>query len=268
MADRHVAMVTGGGGGIGSALCETLGRAGAFVLVAGRDQDRCGSVAEIIRDARGAAEPVSLDVTQPASIAAAIEEAHELAGPIDWLVNNAGFVNTAPIRKTDEEHYRSHMDVNFHGARRMVEAVLPDMLATGYGRVVQIASAASLRGYAYVTAYVAAKHALLGYSRAAALELLGKNVAINAVCPHYVDSPMTDANVARMVAATGRSDDEIRTLMRSENPGGMMITPEEVAVVTVDLLETDYTGRVIELLGGGVREVESGIRLEPAEAGR
>ena len=180
---------------------------------------------------------------------------------VDWLVNNAGSVRTAPIGRADEEHYRSHLDVNFHGARRVLEAVLPGMNERGGGSVVQVASSAALRGYAYVTAYSAAKHALLGYSRSAAHELARGNVAVNVVCPHYVDSPMTHANVARMREVTGRDEESLRAFLASENPGGVLVTAGEVAEAIVGLLEGPRTGVVLELVGGGSREVDRGWAL-------
>ena len=267
MAADHVALVTGGGSGIGAVVCRELARAGAFVLVAGRDQQRCTKVAEAIREAGGSGAPLLLDVTDPASIATAIQDASRLADPTDWLVNNAGVAISAPLvaRPTDSsvDLYESHMDVNFHGARRVFEAVLPAMLERGYGRVVQVASSAALRGYAYVAAYAASKHALLGYSRAAALELQRKGVAVNAVCPHFVDSPMTDASVARIVRETGRSEGSARAFLADQNPSGELVTTAEVAHAIRELLATDMTGSIVELIGGGGRrEVEAGRPLE------
>ena len=255
---EHVALVTGGAGGIGSALTAALAESGAFVLVAGRDAGRCERQARRLRKEGGEAAPLSLDVTDPASVHAAVERARELSDPVDWLVNNAGWVATAPLTRADDDHYRAHLEVNFLGARRVLEALLPGMLERGAGSVVQVASSASLRGYPYVTAYAAAKHALLGYSRSAALELDGKGVAVNVVCPHYVDSPMTDANVERMRAKTGRSEEDLRAFLASENPGGVLVGPGEVAEAALALLEGERTGVVLELVGGGSREVDPG----------
>ena len=263
-AEQHVALITGGGGGIGEALCLAIGGAGAFVVVTGRNQVRCGAVAERVRAAGGLAEALALDVTDNQSISAALRRVREFAGPVDWLVNNAGFVTTAPIVAPEGERdlYRAHMDVNFHGARAMFEAVLPGMLDLGYGQVVQIASSAALHGYSYVSAYAASKHALLGYSRSAAHELAPRLIGVNVICPHYVESPMTDANVALIARRTGRQPGHIRSFLASENPGGVMVTPEEVARHSLRLLESERTGVVVELLGGDDREVEAGWRLE------
>ncbi|TDJ77574.1 MAG: SDR family NAD(P)-dependent oxidoreductase [Planctomycetota bacterium] len=269
MSAEHVALVTGGGGGIGAVVCSELGRMGAFVLVAGRDQQGCTRVADEVRAAGGAGAPLLLDVTDPASIATALQDASRLAGPPDWLVNNAGIAVSAPLvaRPADSpvDQYETHMDVNFHGARRVFEAVLPAMLERGYGRVVQVASSAALQGYAYVAAYAASKHALLGYSRAAALELQRKGVAVNAVCPHFVDSPMTDESVARIVRETGRTEAAARAFLAEQNPSGELVTTAEVAHAISELLATDMTGSIIELVGGGGRrEVEAGWPLGEA----
>ncbi|MEE8467539.1 MAG: SDR family NAD(P)-dependent oxidoreductase [Planctomycetota bacterium] len=263
-AEQHVALVTGGGGGIGEALCLAIGGAGAFVIVTGRNQVRCGAVAERVREAGGMAEAVALDVTDIRSIGTALSRILELAGPVDWLVNNAGFVTTAPLVAPEQERdlYRAHMDVNFHGARAVLEATLPGMLDLGYGQVVQIASSAALYGYSYVSAYAASKHALLGYSRSAAHELAPRLIGVNVICPHYVESPMTDASVALIAQRTGRQPAHIRSFLASENPGGVMVTPEEVARLALDFLESERTGVVVELLGGGEREVDAGWRLE------
>jgi len=154
-----------------------------------------------------------------------------------------------------------HMDVNYHGARRVFETLLPGMLERGYGRVVQIGSSAALVGYAYVAHYVASKHALLGYSRSAALELAGKGVGVDVVCPHYVDSPMTDASVERIAAQTCMSEEAARERLAQANPGGQFVTPAEGAAVTLELLQSDQTGRVIELTGSERITVDEGVEL-------
>src|SRR5262245_31292699 len=162
-SERHVALVTGGSRGIGEAICRRVAREGASVLVAARSKEQCGAVASSIRAAGGTAWPLVLDVADPAAIAAALEEARKLTGPfgsIDWLVNNAGIAESAPF--TDEKRearFARHLETNLHGARHLMEALIPGMEARGYGRVVNVASSAGLRGYAYVSAYCASKFA-------------------------------------------------------------------------------------------------------------
>ncbi len=214
-------------------------------------------VAQELRAEGGTAWPLHLDVGDPDSIAEAVAEARELAdevGPIDWLVNNAGIVESAPFlahqRETGVDLYEKHLLVNFHGARRMIETLVPAMLERGYGRVVNVASSAGLQSYAYAAAYGASKHALVGYSQAAAQELAKTKVTMNLVCPHYVDSPMTDASVARIMAKTKRSEAETRRFLASQNPGGTLVSADEVADGVWELLTGDRNGAILELVGG------------------
>lgn len=253
--------MTGASGGIGAALCRELSAHGLAIVAAGRRLERLRELAGELGRAGGRAVAAALDVTSSDSVQGALDRAREELGPIDWLVNNAGWVETAPIGRADEEHYLRHLEVNFHGARRVLEAALPDLVERR-GAVLQVASSASLRGYAYVSAYAAAKHALLGYSRSAALELARSGVAVNVLCPHYVDSPMTDANVERMRAKTGKSAEELRAFLARENPGGVLVTPEEVARAAFELLAGGRTGTVLELVGGSTRTVDPGFELE------
>jgi len=257
MSERHVALVTGGGRGIGAAIARRLARSGAAVLVAARSQEACMAVAEALRAEGGTAWPLHLDVGDPESIAEAVAEARELSlgvGPIDWLVNNAGIVQSAPFlahqRETGVDLYEKHLRINFHGARWMVEALVPAMIEHGYGRVVNVASSAGLQSYAYAAAYGASKHALVGYSQAAAQELSKTQVTMNLVCPHYVDSPMTDDSVARIMAKTKRGEAETRRFLASQNPGGTLISVGEVAEGVWELLSGERNGAILELVGG------------------
>jgi len=254
MADQNVALVTGGGGAIGSAICRRLAADGAQVIVTGRTP---ASTSAIVAELDGRARSLILDVTDPDSIAAAARE----AGRVDWLVNNAGIAVSAPLARTEDEAYRRHMEVNFHGPRLLFEALLPGMLAAGGGKVVQVASSAALRGYAFVAAYAASKHALLGYTRTAALELAKKNIALSAVCPHFVDTPMIAETLERIAQGAHVTLDEARAILGRENPGGRLITSEEVADAVAALLAREDTGAVVELTGGATREIDSGRPL-------
>lgn len=262
MSTRKVALVTGAAGGIGSELCRQLTAAGARVAVAGRRMEPAQALAEELEAAGGEAFALQLDVADGAAIGPAIERAQAELGPIDWLVNNAGIAVSAPLlRSAEQELYERHMQVNFHGARRVIEALLPGQLERGYGRVVQIASSAALVGYGYVSAYVASKHALLGYTRAAALELQGKGIALGAVCPHYVDSPMTEASIERIVETTGRTPQAARAFFAEQNPGGELVRVSEVAETVLAMLSGEITGRVLELTGAAIEVVEPGWAL-------
>lgn len=279
MPQPHVALITGAGRGIGAAIARRLAREGVAVLVAARNQEACAEVTSAIRASGGTAWPLELDVGDRSSIENATAKARELSralAPIDWLVNNAGIAETAPFveraRTGGVDLYERHLSINFHGPRSMIEALVPDMIERGYGRVVNMGSSASLQGYPYAAAYAASKHALLGYTRSAALELARTGVTLNIVCPHYVDSPMTDATVARIVTKTHRDAADTRRFLAGQNPGGSLVTMDEVAEVTWKLLSGDENGALVELIGGaGLRPAEETVRwrelTQPAPRG-
>jgi len=254
-----VALVTGGSRGIGEAICRRVAREGASVLVAARSRERCVAIADSIRAAGGTAWPLELDVGSDASIERALEEAKKLTGPfgsIDWLVNNAGIAESAPYEDEKREaRVQRHLETNFHGPRRLMEALVPGMEARGYGRVVSVASSAGLRGYAYVSGYCASKFALVGYSLALADELEGSGVTVNLVCPHYVDSPMLAESVQRLVQKTKMQEAMAREFFKRSNPSGNLVTMDEVAGAVVHLLRGDEHGAVLELDGDVERKV-------------
>lgn len=255
---QPAAFITGAGRGIGEAIARRLARDGVFVVLGARTLEACEALARELRAEGGAAAAVALDVADPASVRAAATRAAELVGPertLDWLVNNAGIAHSAPLfpREDVEALFERHMQVNFHGARRMLEALGPAMKARGYGRVVNIASSAALVGYRYVSAYCASKHALLGYSRAAALELEGSGVTVGVVCPHYVDSPMTDDSIRRIVEKTGKTPEQARGMLAAQNPSGALVKPAQVADVVLALCRGAENGALVELDGGEPR---------------
>ena len=251
--ETHTALVTGAGSGIGAAIARRLAAAGATVVLAGRRLDPLRTVAATLA---GGVHAVTLDLADPRSIDAGWGHAcAAVDGPIDVLVNNAGVARSAPVGRQEldgQDLDRFHLEVNYLGAARLTRLALPGMIAAGRGRIVNVASSAGLRGYAYVSSYCASKHALVGWSRAAAEELRSKGVCVNLVCPHYVDSPMTDASVARIAATTGRSAAEARAFLAAQNPGGRLVTPGEVAAAVAELVGGDVSGALIELDGTGV----------------
>lgn len=266
MAKLPLTLVTGAGRGIGAAIALRLARAGAPVICAARSIESCAEVADAIRAQGGEAFPAHLNVADPDTFRTGLEDAlHDARahGPILGLVNNAGIAETAPFlrhgRASGEDLYDKHMRTNFHGARRLIEELAPAMVAAKRGRIVNIASSAGLVGYAYAAAYVASKHALVGYSRCAARELESSGVTLNLVCPHYVESPMTDDTVARIVAKTKKSPEATRAFLAAQNPGGTLISPEEVAEIVLRFVEGDENGKIVELLGGKgrIRDAET-----------
>ncbi|MEC7232631.1 MAG: SDR family NAD(P)-dependent oxidoreductase [Planctomycetota bacterium] len=265
-ADRPLALVTGATGGIGGSIARRLAARGARVICTGRDAVRAEAIAAQLAEESGAeCFGHALDVTDPASLDS-LERAVEGLGGLDWLVNNAGVAETAPLLSAESPALLHRlMDVNFRGPLELFERFGPGMFARGYGRVVQIASSAALGGYPYVSAYSASKHALLGWSRSAALECAPKGVAISTVCPHYVDTPLTDRSIETMREKTGRSEEDLRAFVASQNPSGVIVRPEQVAEVTADLLGSDRSGVVIELTGDAPVTLEEGVACASSE---
>jgi len=253
---RHdtVALVTGATRGIGEAIARRLASEGALVGIAGRDAARREELCAELEAAGRSVFPVELDVGDPDSIARAVEVVGARAPEgLDWLVNNAGIAESAPLDATSEELYAKHMRVNFEGPRRLVGAFLPAMLEGEKGAIVNVASSAGLRGYAYVAAYCASKFALVGWTLAAALELERTGVSINAVCPHYVDSPMLERSIEHLRARTGRPVAELRAWFRDQNPGGELVTMDQVADGVWRALTEEKNGMLLELDGGEAR---------------
>ena len=182
--------------------------------------------------------------------------ARDTMGPVDILVNNAGIGHSAPIARTTLEDWEHTIRVNATGAFLCLQAFLPTMLERKWGRIVNVASMAGLEGSRYIAAYAASKHALVGLTRAAAAEVAGTGVTVNAVCPGYVDTPMTEATIANIVRKTGKTADEARAAILATMPGGRMIQPEEVAhaVLTLAADETGtINGQAVVLDGGATR---------------
>jgi len=252
----RTAVVTGGGRGIGEAVARRLAGAGAPVLVAARTRAEVESVAASIRDEGGQAWAAECDVTDEASVEALAAEARTQLGRVDILVNNAGAAGSAPLVRTTREEWDRLLAVNATGAFLCTRAFLPEMLEGEWGRVVNVASVAGLHGARYIAAYAASKHALIGLTRAAAAEVAGKGVTVNAVCPGYVDTAMTDESVARIVEKTGRTEEEARAAIVGSTPLGRLITPDEVADAVVYLCGDaagGVNGQALVLDGGALQ---------------
>lgn len=253
LAGSH-AVVTGGGRGIGAAVAETLARLGADVTVMGRTREtlerRAAAIAE--RTGRRTAAEV-VDVADPRAVEAAFAAASRRLGPPAILVNNAGVARSAPFLRTDLALWSAVLAVDATGPFLCTQQVLRSMVDARYGRVVNVASTAGLTGYPYVTAYCAAKHALVGMTRALAREVAGKGVTVNAVCPGYTDTEIVSSTLDNIAAKTGRSREDALGELVAHNPQRRLIQPREVAEAVAWLVlpsSASVTGQSILVDGG------------------
>ena len=224
------AVVTGGGRGIGAAIARELARLGASLTLMGRDRERLEAAAAELREALGTEVlAVPCDVADGDSVARAFAEALERQGDPHLLVNNAGQAEGARFTEMERELWDRMLAVNLTGTYLCTREVLPAMLREGWGRVVNVASTAGLKGYAGIAAYTASKHGVVGLTRALALETARHGVTVNAVCPGYTDTDMARAAEETLVRARGITAEEARKKLARTNPRGTLITPEEVA---------------------------------------
>ena len=255
-ADRPHAFVTGASRGIGAAIAQALLADGWRVTLAARSIDGLRA----LRDRLGpegcaCTHAVAIDVADEAAVQRAFAESREALGPLHALVNNAGVVETAPLARTSMATWRRLLDTNLTGAFLCTQAALPDLLAAGRGRIVNVASTAAQRGYAYCSAYAASKHGVLGLTRSLALELATRGIAVNAVCPGYTETDIVAAGIAQVMAATGRDEATARAAFTAANPMGRLVDPAEVAATVRWLLReapAALTGQAISVSGGEV----------------
>ncbi len=253
LQNRH-AVVTGGGQGIGAAIARLLVAQGANVTVLGRKLETLQALAAEHPQRIHAA---TADVADAEQVQSAFASARQRFGPIAILVNNAGQASSAPFLKTDAALWNQMLAVNLTGTMLCTQAAVPDMLAAKWGRVVNIASTAGLAGYAYVAAYCAAKHGVVGLTRALALEFAKKGITVNAVCPGYTETDIVRDSIANVMAKTGRTEEQARAEFTAGNPQGRLVQADEVADTVAWLCgpaASAITGQSIAVCGGEVMQ--------------
>ena len=248
LSGRH-ALVTGGGSGIGAAIALALAGEGAMVTIAGRN---AGRLKKIAPDVAGI-HPHTADITDEKAVEALFATARDARGPVHIVVANAGAVESAPFRKTSLEAWNRHLAVNLTGVFLTFRAGLAKM--EGWGRLIAVASTAGLKGYPYVTPYCAAKHGVIGLTRALALETAKSGVTVNALCPGYTETPLLDGAVQTIRARSGMTEEAARAALTSVNPQGRFVQPEEVAAAALFLCgpqSDSLTGLALPIAGGEI----------------
>jgi NAD(P)-dependent dehydrogenase (short-subunit alcohol dehydrogenase family) len=253
--ENKIALITGGGRGIGRAIGSVFSRNGARVVLAARTAQQVEQTAAEIGD-ETMALPAVCDVSDVASVRLMFERVSVRfgRGP-DILVNNAGIAESSPLVRTDDALWHRHLAINLSGTFFCTRAALPDMLEQGWGRVINIASIAGKTGAPYIAAYAASKHGVLGLTRSIALEVAAKGITVNAICPGYVDTDMTTRGIENVTAKTGRSAEQALDAIKKMSPQNRLVTVEEVAAVALLLASEEgrgINGQAINVDGGTV----------------
>jgi NAD(P)-dependent dehydrogenase (short-subunit alcohol dehydrogenase family) len=246
-----IALVTGASQGIGAACARALSHAGHRVVLVSRDAAALEAVASSLP---GESLVVAADLLEAGAVEAAFDRVEREWGPVEVLVLNAGASMSAPLVRTTDDDWQRMLDLNLTAPFRCLRRALPAMTRAGWGRVVVIASVAGKAGAPRIAAYTASKHGVLGLVRTAAMEVAKTGVTVNAVCPGYVDTPMTDESVASISAGTGRSEDDARAILAAMQPIGRLVTVDEVAsAVMLCVDNAAVNGQGINVDGGAVQ---------------
>ncbi|MDX1664373.1 MAG: SDR family NAD(P)-dependent oxidoreductase [Candidatus Promineifilaceae bacterium] len=253
MKGRRV-VITGAGRGIGRDMALGFAREGATVVLTARTAPELEALADEINDAGGSALPVCCDVTDPEQVARLHGTVAARLGGADVLVNNAGVAGSHKFIDHPDDLWHRMLAVNLTGVYLVTKAFAPGMVAQEWGRIINIASTAAKTGGRYIAAYTASKHGVLGLTRALAVEL-APHVTVNALCPAYVDTPMTEATIANIVAKTGMALEEARAALERDNLQNRLIQPEEITALALHLAQDSsrgITGQAINVDGGSV----------------
>lgn len=250
LSDRH-ALVTGGGSGVGAAIAESLAEAGARVTILGRRRSPLDDIASRCENIFA----VEGDVTDEASISAAFEEARKARGAPSIVVANAGAAESVPFHRMDMAAWHQMLAVNLTGVFLTFRAALPAMREAGFGRLIAVASTAGLKGYPYVAHYCAAKHGVVGLTRALALETAKTGVTVNAICPGFTATPLLERSLDKIMETTGKGRDEAEKALTANNPMGRLIRPDEIAETVKWLCGSasgSVTGQALSISGGEI----------------
>lgn len=251
----QVALVTGGGRGIGRSIALAFAREGADVAMAARTGTEVTAVSKEIEGLGRSTMACQCDVTDRDQVAGLVREVEKNLGPITILVNNAGIAASAKTTEMDDDLWERILRVNLTGTYLCTKAVLPGMLTRGHGRIINIASIGAKVGLLYSAAYCASKHGVLGLTRSLALEVAGRGITVNAICPGFVETTMTEESIRRIITKTGRTPDAARQTLEALSPQHRLIQPEEVAFVAVMLASPEASGihgQAINVDGGAV----------------
>jgi NAD(P)-dependent dehydrogenase (short-subunit alcohol dehydrogenase family) len=254
LRDRK-AFITGASRGIGRAIALAFAKEGASLALGARSMDALSGLTSEIEAQGSHAFPVTIDVGDASSIVSAKAAVAERLGHVHIVVNNAGIAQSVSVVKMDDAHWQAHLDINLTGTFRVTRAFLPDLIAEGWGRIINIASTAGKVGFQYTAAYCASKHGVIGFTRALALEMATQNITANAICPGFVNTDMTSQAVKNIADKTGGSEADALAWIKKISPQNRLVEPEEIAAVAVMLASEQargITGQAINVDGGTV----------------
>jgi NAD(P)-dependent dehydrogenase (short-subunit alcohol dehydrogenase family) len=254
-SDGKIVLITGGSGGLGRALADGFARAGMRVVIASRRQERLTTAAAELSRSGCTVSAKVCDVTDKRQVETLEEQIRAEMDAVHILINNAGIARAMRFLEMPDSLWHETLQANLTGVYNCCKVFLPGMVASGWGRIINIASTAAKVGYSHVTAYTASKHGVVGFTRALALETARRNVTVNAICPGYLNNELTRENARRMAETTGKSVDDVLAMFAASAPQNRLIEPEEVASLAVLLAaekSAGITGQAINVDGGAV----------------